>query len=233
LDLDTHKEQPAKKEWMIYVSGLNVFGWYVDKKLESPFEEFDGKKWYKTGDLWFLDKDGYLTISWRLKRFVKIAWEMISLPAIETVLARKWKHSDGTECIAIEAEENDGDVKLTLFTTEKLGTSEVNDYLHSEWVTNLVSIASIIQLKEIPMLGTWKVDHVQLKSLLQWWVVLQPKEEQSKKTASKSEPKAKEVKESKAKESKSKPATKTKAAAPKAKATKTKEKSTTSRKTKK
>jgi hypothetical protein len=31
---------------------------------------------------------------------------MISLPAIETVLARKWKHSDGTECLAVEAEEN-------------------------------------------------------------------------------------------------------------------------------
>jgi long-chain-fatty-acid--[acyl-carrier-protein] ligase len=187
LDLDTHEEQPVKKEWMIYVSGLNVFWWYVDKKLESPFEEFGGKKWYKTGDLWFLDKDGYLTISWRLKRFVKIAWEMISLPAIETVLARKWKHSDWTECLAIEAEENDWNVKLTLFTTEKLGTSEVNDYLHSEWVTNLVSIDSIIQLKEIPMLGTWKVDHVQLKSLLQWWIAEQPK-----KTTSKSEPKTKE-----------------------------------------
>jgi acyl-CoA synthetase (AMP-forming)/AMP-acid ligase II len=174
--LDTHKEQPAKKEWMIYVSGLNVFGWYVDKKLESPFEEFGGKKWYKTGDLGFLDKDGYLTISWRLKRFVKIAWEMISLPAIETVLARKWKHSDGTECLAIEAEENDWAVKLTLFTTEKLWTSEVNDYLHSQWVTNLVSITSIIQLKEIPMLGTWKVDHVQLKSILQSWPTKQPSE---------------------------------------------------------
>ena len=174
LDLDTHKEQPAKKEWMIYVSGLNVFRWYVDKKLESPFEEFDGKKRYKTGDLWYLDKDGYLTISWRLKRFVKIAWEMISLPAIETVLSRKWKHSDWTECLAIESEENDWNVKLTLFTTEKLWTAEVNDYLHSEWVTNLVSIDSIIQLKEIPMLGTWKVDHVQLKWILQsWWAPTQ------------------------------------------------------------
>jgi hypothetical protein len=96
---------------------------------------------------------------------------MISLPAIETVLSRKWKHSDWTECLAIESEENDWNVKLTLFTTEKLWTSEVNEYLHSEWVTNLVSIDSIIQLKEIPMLGTWKVDHVQLKSILQSWTV--------------------------------------------------------------
>jgi hypothetical protein len=115
---------------------------------------------------------------------------MISLPAIETVLSRKWKHSDWTECLAIEAEEKpDWSVKLTLFTTEKLGTTEVNDYLHSQWVTNLVSVASIMQLKEIPMLGTWKVDHVQLKSILQSGITKQPsktttktKKETSKKT---------------------------------------------------
>jgi acyl-coenzyme A synthetase/AMP-(fatty) acid ligase len=190
LDLDSHEEQPANKEWMIYVSWLNIFWWYVDKKLESPFEEFDGKKWYKTGDLWYLDKDGYLTISWRLKRFVKIAWEMISLPAIETVLSRKWKHSDWTECLAIEAEENsDWSVKLTLFTTEKLWTNEVNDYLHSQWVTNLVSVASIIQLKEIPMLGTWKVDHVQLKSILQSWAKEQPSKTDAKVKAKKTKKK--------------------------------------------
>ena len=187
LDLDTHEEQPAKKEWMIYVNWLNVFWGYIDKKLESPFEEFDGKKRYKTWDLWFLDKDGYLTISWRLKRFVKIAWEMISLPAIETVLSRKWKHSDGTECLAVESEENDWNVKLTLFTTEKLWVTEVNNYLHEQWVTNLVSIDEIIQLKEIPMLGTWKVDHVQLKSILQTWVTKQPKKTSVKKKEEKSE----------------------------------------------
>ena len=186
LDLDTHKEQPANKEWMIYVNGLNVFGGYVDKKLESPFEEFEWKKWYKTWDLWFLDKDGYLTISWRLKRFVKIAWEMISLPAIETVLSRKWKNSDWTECLAIESEENDGAVKLTLFTTEKIEKSEVNNYLHEQWVTNLVAIDEIINLKEIPMLGTWKVDHVQLKKILTGnWTEVTTKTLQKKSTKSK------------------------------------------------
>ena len=66
LDLDTHKEQPANKEWMIYVKWLNVFWEYIDKDLESPFDEIDWEKWYKTGDLWFLDKDWYITIYWRL-----------------------------------------------------------------------------------------------------------------------------------------------------------------------
>ena len=182
IDIDSNQELPINKEWMIYVRWLNMFGWYVDKNLESPFVEIDWKQWYKTGDLGFLDKDGYLTISGRLKRFVKIAWEMISLPAIETVLSRKWKNSDWTECVAIESEENDGNVVLTLFTTEKLDLNDVNSYLHQQWVTNLVSIDHIIQLKEIPMLGTWKVDHVQLKSILFSWDTKQPSKKPTKST---------------------------------------------------
>jgi long-chain-fatty-acid--[acyl-carrier-protein] ligase len=181
LDIDTNEELPAKKEWMIYVRWLNMFGWYIDKNLESPFVEIDWKQWYKTWDLWFLDNDGYLTISGRLKRFVKIAWEMISLPAIETVLSRKWKHPDWTECLAIESEEDDWKVTLTLFTTENLDLKEINSYLHEQWVTNLVSIDEIIKLKEIPMLWTWKVDHVQLKKLLAEWTTEQPKKTPAKK----------------------------------------------------
>lgn len=174
LDLETHKEQPQKKEWMIYISWLNVFEWYVDNSLESPFEEFDGKKRYKTWDLWFLDKDWYLVISWRLKRFIKIAWEMISLPAIEAVLSRKWKSDEWKELLAIQAEEKgDGSDRLILFTTENIKKHEVNDYLHSQWIRNLVSIDEIIQIKEIPILWTWKVDYVQLKWFLEYWVMKQ------------------------------------------------------------
>ena len=184
IDIDTDEELSTNKEWMILVRWLNMFGWYVDESLESPFVEINWKQWYKTWDLWFLDKDGYLTISWRLKRFIKIAWEMISLPAIESVISRKWKSNDGIENIAIEAEENeDGDVKLTLFSTENLEKSEVNNYLHEQWITNLVSIDSIIQLKEIPMLGTWKIDYVQLRWLLSSSVTKQPRKTIQKSTS--------------------------------------------------
>ena len=187
VEIDTNKELPANKEGMILIRWLNMFWWYIDPNLESPFVEINWNQRYKTWDLWFFDKDGYLTISWRLKRFVKIAGEMISLPAIETLLSRKWKTKDWEECLAIEAEEKDWNVILTLFTTEKLEKSEVNNYLHEQWARNLVSIDSIIQLKEIPMLGTWKVDHVQLK-----WFLESKTTKQTSKTITKSNPKIKE-----------------------------------------
>ena len=168
LDIETNEELWIKKEWMIYVNGSNIFAWYSDQNLESPFLEIDWKQRYKTWDLWFLDADWYLTISGRLKRFVKIAWEMISLPAIESVLSRKWKDKSWIESLAIQSQEKpDGSVRLVLFTIEDIDLPSVNSYLREQWVLNLVSIDDIVQLKEIPMLGTWKIDYVQLKGFLE------------------------------------------------------------------
>lgn len=185
LDIETNEELWAKKEWMIYVNGSNIFAWYWDQNLESPFLEIDWKQRYKTWDLWFLDKDGYLTISGRLKRFVKIAWEMISLPAIETVLSRKWKSNTWIESLAIESEEDtDWSVRLILFSTEKITIAEANKYLREQWISNLVSIDEVIKLNEIPMLGTWKVDYVQLK-----WFLEKTSTKQARKTTIKSQTK--------------------------------------------
>lgn len=169
LELETLKEVKEKQEWMIYVKWSNIFSGYVDKKLESPFVEIDGEMWYQTGDLWFIDKDGYLSVSGRLKRFVKIAWEMISLPAIESTLARKWKLASWEECLAIETQEkSDWSVYFVLFTTENIDLHEANSYLHEQWVSNLVHIDEIRQIDNIPMLWTWKVDHVQLQKIMKW-----------------------------------------------------------------
>lgn len=42
---------------MIVFAGESVFDGYQDKQLPSPFIEHAGKKWYKTGDLGYLDAD--------------------------------------------------------------------------------------------------------------------------------------------------------------------------------
>lgn len=71
--LDGKKIMKEGEQGMIYVSGPSIFDGYIDSNLESPFEEFDDKKWYKTGDLGYINPEGFLYITGRLKRFVKIA----------------------------------------------------------------------------------------------------------------------------------------------------------------
>jgi long-chain-fatty-acid--[acyl-carrier-protein] ligase len=152
LDLTTGKECGANQEGMIYVSGQFVFGGYLDPKLESPFQTLAGKKFYKTGDLGYVDKEGYVHISGRLKRFVKIAGEMISLPAIEEVLLKKYGSEEET-VLAVEAKEyGDGSVKFVLFSIHPLEISQINAYLREQGVSNLVKISEVVLLDEIPLL---------------------------------------------------------------------------------
>ena len=163
--LDGNNIMPTGEQGMIYVAGPSVFGGYIDPNIESPFDTFDGKNWYKTGDLWYIDADGFLFITGRLKRFVKIAGEMISLPAIESTLLEKYGNPEITT-LAIEALEKDGVVTIVAFTTFDVSLSELDDYIHTHGIANLVKIARVEKIDAIPLLGTGKTDYKQLKSMI-------------------------------------------------------------------
>ncbi len=138
---------------MIFVSGPSIFSGYVDASVESPFVEFSGKKWYKTGDLGYINTEGFLYITGRLKRFVKIAGEMISLPFIEGLLLEKYGNPEITT-LAIEAKEENGNVTIVAFTTFDTTIDELNDYIHSHGASNLVKIARVERIDAVPLLGT-------------------------------------------------------------------------------
>lgn len=161
--LDGTSNMQTGEQGMIFVTGDSIFSGYIDMAIESPFEEFDNQKWYKTGDLGYIDSDGFLFITGRLKRFVKIAGEMISLPAIESTLLEKYGNPDITT-LAVEAREIDGQVTIVVFTTFDVWTYEVNEYLHTHGISNLVKITRIDKIDMIPVLGTGKTDYKQLKT---------------------------------------------------------------------
>ncbi len=165
LNLENMQELKVWEQGMIYVSWSSIFNWYLDTNLENPFEEIDSKKYYKTWDLWFIDSDWFLTITWRLKRFIKIAWEMISLPFVENILLEKYG-SDKELKIAIEAIEKDWNAKIVLFSLEHIETEDVNNYLRKRWVSNLVKISENIIIEQIPVLGTGKTDYKVLKKMI-------------------------------------------------------------------
>lgn len=166
LDVDTGKVLGPDQQGMIYVSGPSIFSGYLDESIESPFEDISGKKYYKTWDLWKIDSQGFLTITWRLKRFVKIAGEMISLPFIEELLWDKYAWEDEVT-FAIEALEENGETKIVFFSTDTVEIDDINTELRKQGASNLVKISEVIQVPEIPVLGTGKTDYKQLKKMIQ------------------------------------------------------------------
>jgi long-chain-fatty-acid--[acyl-carrier-protein] ligase len=162
VDLQTNAPLAPNQEGMIMVNGDNVFNGYIGEGIASPFASINGNKYYKTGDLGYIDDDGYLFITGRLKRFIKIAGEMISIPAIENALLEKYGLPDEV-VLAVEASDAIEPPQIVLFTKLTLDLTEINLYLKSHGFSNLIKISRIEQIDEIPLLGTGKTDYKVLK----------------------------------------------------------------------
>jgi acyl carrier protein len=166
IDLGSGKQAQPGQAGMIYVRGKNVFHGYLGEETMNPFEEINGKTYYKTGDLGYLDEDGYLFITGRLKRFIKIAGEMISLPFIEKILLEKYGDQE-KQVLAVEGSDKTTPAQIVLFTTLRINLDEVNNDLAKNGVAPIARIKRIIEMDEIPVLGTGKTDYKVLRKMLE------------------------------------------------------------------
>lgn len=148
---------------MLYVSGESVFDGYLNYEGQSPFITYKNKKYYKTGDLVIENENGILFFKGRLKRFVKIGGEMISMPAIEEVLLNHYLSED-EPVLAVESI-NDENPEIILFTTIDIKREEANQIIRESGLSPLHNIRRVVKLVEIPVLGTGKTDYKRLKSL--------------------------------------------------------------------
>lgn len=170
---------PQGQQGMLLLRGPSIFAGYLGQDAEMGFCHFAGKQWYVTGDLVREDEAGFLTFCGRRKRFVKIAGEMISLPAIEAIIAEffagmdtasggkqgKMAQESGPAC-AVCAAGGDGHPELTLFTTRELNLEQVNTRIRAAGLSALHSIRRIVHLDVLPLLGTGKTDYKALERML-------------------------------------------------------------------
>jgi acyl carrier protein len=167
---ETLEVLPVGTQGMILVRGPNIFAGYLNPGLSSPFIEINGKSWYKTGDLGYLDQEGYLFISGRLKRFIKIGAEMVSLVAIEEALLqiglkKGWPITLEGPALAVCAKENSEEKsRIYLFTVFDVSLDEVNQAIKEAGFSNLVKISQVMRLIEIPIMGTGKINYRLLES---------------------------------------------------------------------
>ncbi|MFW5923851.1 MAG: AMP-binding protein, partial [Planctomycetota bacterium] len=148
---------------MLLLRGPSIFQGYLDDPAveKDPFVEWDGKMWYETGDLVREREDGVLEFCGRLKRFVKIGGEMISLPAIESVLEDHFPREDGDPQIAVESKSpGPGRPVLILVTTRRdLDRQQANKLICDAGLSPLHNVKRVVHVEHIPQLGTGKTDH--------------------------------------------------------------------------
>jgi long-chain-fatty-acid--[acyl-carrier-protein] ligase len=163
-DLELSRRAAPDETGMLLVCGPSIFGGYLHYQGESPFVSFEGKSWYRTGDLVAMTAGGIVYFKGRLKRFIKLGGEMISLPAIESVLQPHFGESDDGPVIAVEAIGAGEHPEIVLFTKRPADRTEINAIIKSQGLSPLHFIRQVIEVDTIPVLGTGKTDYRSLKT---------------------------------------------------------------------
>ena len=149
----------------LHVKGPNIMkGYFLFDQpgiLQPPASI--GAGWYSTGDIVARDDEGFLHIRGRLKRFAKIAGEMVSLEVVEKMAANAspgFMHAASTRADAAKGE------ALVLFTTApELGRDHLLAAARATGTPELAVPRIIRQVEAIPLLGSGKTDYVTLKKM--------------------------------------------------------------------
>lgn len=151
---------------ILHVRGPNLMTGYLkgDRPgvLQPPVSDL-GEGWYETGDVVDIDEDGFLRIVGRVKRFAKIAGEMVSLEVVEKLAAAaspNLAHAASSQPDASKGE------ALVLFTTDPaLGREQLSAKARELGMPELAVPRKIQLVEALPLLGTGKTDYVTLKRL--------------------------------------------------------------------
>ncbi len=151
---------------VLHVRGPNVMrGYYLYEQpetLQPPRSEV-GEGWYNTGDVVELDEEGFVTIHGRVKRFAKIAGEMISLEVVERIARHAspgHHHAAALELVSQSGE------STVLFTTDpRLDRIALQKAARELGAQDLAVARRVVRVATLPLLGSGKTDYVTLKTL--------------------------------------------------------------------
>jgi len=147
---------------LLHVRGENVMlGYYL---FDNPGElNPPAEGWYNTGDIVEIDAQNYVHIRGRVKRFAKVAGEMVSLEVVEHIAntaAPEHLHAASSISNAQRGE------SIILFTCDKkLKREDLQIVAKNLGLPELAVARKIIVIEEIPLLGSGKTDYVTLKQM--------------------------------------------------------------------
>ena len=164
MDPETKKILPRGQVGEILVKGYNVFnGYYNMPKEKQPFDK-DG--YLHTGDLGYLDEDGYLVLNGRLKDIIIRKGENISPKEIEEEL-RKF-HEFGQVRVLGFPSIDEGEYIIACVELKKKPLHFVEDKYFEQMRKTLPEIkipSHIVYTDKFPLTANGKLDEMQLREL--------------------------------------------------------------------
>jgi acyl-[acyl-carrier-protein]-phospholipid O-acyltransferase / long-chain-fatty-acid--[acyl-carrier-protein] ligase len=137
----------------ILVKGNNVMKGYFDDFEQTSLSIRHG--WYDTGDMGYLDAEGFLWHVGRLKRFLKIGGEMVSLIKVEDVLEKLLPID--VECCVVEVPDAIRGARIVATVTKPIDDKMIMKKM-SEQLPKISLPSKFVVMSEMPKTGSGKID---------------------------------------------------------------------------
>jgi acyl-[acyl-carrier-protein]-phospholipid O-acyltransferase/long-chain-fatty-acid--[acyl-carrier-protein] ligase len=146
----------------LFVAGPNVMKGYLSTTTQGAIDPPpDG--WYDTGDICDVDAEGYVRILGRAKRFAKIAGEMVSLGAVETMASSLWPEFHHAAVTLPDPRKGE---QVILLTENPAATVEaLLARARAQAIAEVMVPRTVLAVAAVPLLGTGKADYTAARKL--------------------------------------------------------------------
>jgi acyl-[acyl-carrier-protein]-phospholipid O-acyltransferase/long-chain-fatty-acid--[acyl-carrier-protein] ligase len=153
---------------VLHVRGPNLMLGYLRDSapgvLEPPSSIY-GQGWYSTGDLVVIDEDCFLTLQGRLKRFAKIAGEMVSLEVVEKIAEAASPAS--AHAAVSRPDPGRGEMIVLLTQDPALKREHLQQAARQAGAPELAIPRRVVLAEKIPLLGSGKKDYPAIARLVE------------------------------------------------------------------
>lgn len=147
----------------LFLRGPNIMLGYLRAEAPGILEPpTDG--WYDTGDIVAIDREGFVTIKGRAKRFAKVGGEMISLAAVEALASELWP--DAPVAVAAVPDPKKGERLVMVATHREATRAAFQTFAKSRGASELMTPSDVILVDKLPVLGSGKTDFVAVNRLV-------------------------------------------------------------------
>ena len=161
VDPETLKEVPQGEQGEIVVSGPQVFSgyWRSEGATRAAFFERDGKRFFRTGDLGWMDADGYFFITDRLKRMINASGFKVWPAEVEALM---FKHPAIQEaCIIATKDAYRGESVKAVVVLRPSHQGQVSEQEIIDWCRDHMAVYKVPRVVEfadaLPKSGSGKV----------------------------------------------------------------------------
>jgi acyl-[acyl-carrier-protein]-phospholipid O-acyltransferase / long-chain-fatty-acid--[acyl-carrier-protein] ligase len=158
---DTGEECAVNQIGKVLVKAPSVMNGYFDDFEASSLHLRNG--WYDTGDMGYMDPDGYLWHVGRLRRFLKIAGEMVSLVRVEDVLER-FIPSD-CECCVVEVPDALRGARIVAAVTQQVDERQLLTQM-ADLLPKIALPKQFVVLPELPKMSSGKLDFRKITTIV-------------------------------------------------------------------